>query len=482
MSCLRSSLRFCFVTAPIFLWDGLRLFLYTLVLSPAFVRFAWYYWVTSNRTVVKYNTQSMRQTLDVYRPAKEIHHNDDAASHERLLLEDDVPTTENPNRHSSSTEFPLVLQEPVVFFCCGGAWMIGYKMWGALLARVLTATGLTVVVPDYRNYPFWGAIPDQVADVEAALQWTLDHTSTTTTTTTAAATSSNSCNALVRLYAATEEHRDEEKEGTASTAENNTQAGARSNRLNRNIVVVGQSAGGHLLTTLLLRKAVEKLQSDDHQSTCEAVAPSGLELQQRAQEGVSSSFAATDVSGLISLSAPCNLNAMRDTFRKHGLDEHVVDRMFGGVKDDYDPFVILQRTARSCNRLEEEGTGEVLTSLPTRQLCDYLPPIKIYHGSRDRTVPSMGSVEFTEKLQAQNIDATFHMYDGWSHTDPILEGPMDADHRFHRDIFDAVVEWTNDTEHLQWPEHDDSNHPPNRVMRRLCPHALVQAGRFFMPF
>lgn len=72
-SCIRTAFHVGFVTIPRFLWDGLRLVLFVIVLSPGFVRFAWYYWVTSNRQVVRYGTKSCRQYLDVYYPDPMIH-------------------------------------------------------------------------------------------------------------------------------------------------------------------------------------------------------------------------------------------------------------------------------------------------------------------------------------------------------------------------------------------------------------------------
>ena len=42
---------------------------------------------------------------------------------------------------------------PVVVFVTGGAWTIGYKAWGALLARRLSQRGILVACLDYRNFP-----------------------------------------------------------------------------------------------------------------------------------------------------------------------------------------------------------------------------------------------------------------------------------------------------------------------------------------
>ena len=42
---------------------------------------------------------------------------------------------------------------PVVVFVTGGAWIIGYKAWGALLGKRLSDAGIITVLLDYRNFP-----------------------------------------------------------------------------------------------------------------------------------------------------------------------------------------------------------------------------------------------------------------------------------------------------------------------------------------
>lgn len=42
---------------------------------------------------------------------------------------------------------------PTVIFVTGGAWTIGYKAWGALLARRLCDAGVITMCLDYRNFP-----------------------------------------------------------------------------------------------------------------------------------------------------------------------------------------------------------------------------------------------------------------------------------------------------------------------------------------
>lgn len=59
---------------------------------------------------------------------------------------------------------------PTVLFVCGGAWMIGYRMWAFLFGWVLQRNGVLCLAIDYRNWP-QATMPEMVADVERALRW-----------------------------------------------------------------------------------------------------------------------------------------------------------------------------------------------------------------------------------------------------------------------------------------------------------------------
>jgi hypothetical protein len=61
---------------------------------------------------------------------------------------------------------------PVVVFVSGGAWIIGYKLWSALMGREFARRGYVVIVPDYRNFP-QGNIEDMIEDLNEALRWTV---------------------------------------------------------------------------------------------------------------------------------------------------------------------------------------------------------------------------------------------------------------------------------------------------------------------
>ena len=54
--------------------------------------------------------------------------------------------------------------KPVVIFVTGGVWIIGYRVWGALLAKSLLEFGVITICIDYRNFP-QGVCGDMVEDV-----------------------------------------------------------------------------------------------------------------------------------------------------------------------------------------------------------------------------------------------------------------------------------------------------------------------------
>ncbi|CAL5040410.1 unnamed protein product [Urochloa decumbens] len=106
--------------------------------------------------------------------------------------------------------------KPVVAFVTGGAWIIGYKGWGALLGRRLAERGIIVACIDYRNFP-QGTISDMVEDVSQGISFV--------------------CN-------------------------NISSYGGDPNR----IYLVGQSAGAHIATCALLNQAIRECGEGDTSS------------------------------------------------------------------------------------------------------------------------------------------------------------------------------------------------------------------------
>ncbi|XP_035823849.1 probable isoprenylcysteine alpha-carbonyl methylesterase ICMEL1 isoform X1 [Zea mays] len=158
----------------------LALCCYTLLLMPGFIQVVYYYFFSSqvHRSVV-YGDQP-RNRLDLYMP-------------------------------TSTTGL-----KPVVAFVTGGAWIIGYKGWGALLGRRLAERGIIVACIDYRNFP-QGTIGDMVEDAS---------------------------------------------QGIAFVCKNITSYGGDPSR----IYLVGQSAGAHIAACALLNQAIRESGEGDTSS------------------------------------------------------------------------------------------------------------------------------------------------------------------------------------------------------------------------
>ncbi|XP_047959584.1 isoprenylcysteine alpha-carbonyl methylesterase ICME-like [Salvia hispanica] len=150
----------------------LALTLYAMLLMPGFIQVAFHYYFSSRvRRSIVYGDQP-RNRLDLYLP-----------------------------RNSDGLK-------PVVIFVTGGAWIIGYKAWGALLGMQLAERDIIVACLDYRNFP-QGTISDMVSDVS---------------------------------------------HGIAVICNNIAELGGDPNK----IYVMGQSAGAHISSCALLQQAVKE--------------------------------------------------------------------------------------------------------------------------------------------------------------------------------------------------------------------------------
>ncbi|KAG2494018.1 hypothetical protein HYH03_007944 [Edaphochlamys debaryana] len=120
--------------------------IYAMLLMPGFIQMIFYYFFSRNVTRgVKYGDKP-RQRLDLYAPSG--------------------------GSGSGSGRGGVLAPCPVVIYLTGGAWTIGYRAWGALLARRLSEQGVLVACLDYRNYP-QGDTLDMLEDVNTGIAWVL---------------------------------------------------------------------------------------------------------------------------------------------------------------------------------------------------------------------------------------------------------------------------------------------------------------------
>lgn len=235
---------------------------------------------------------------------------------------------------------------PVVIFVSGGAWLIGYKAWCSMQAMVLQANGVLVIAPDYRNFP-QVAIDGMASDVNAAISWTLANLS----------------------------------------------------RLNgdpKNVTLVGQSAGAHLLALVIAERA----------------AIEGAEVAKSAHvpplphfTAESPSWRLEQVRSWVGVSGPYDLAPLVETLHARGLHRRLLSRLFTDTRH-FSPSVRV-------SSLLAEGRAALARV-----------PCLLVHGTSDVSVPFAHTVEMAAVLRDAGVLVQVELYEGMSHTDPILEGPM----------------------------------------------------------
>lgn len=338
---------------------ALRLTWFVLLLFPPLFRMTLYFILDEHiHKNIIYGLKG-RNLLDVYTvPGTKAKNKPDAESHE---------TAEAP-------------RYPVVVFFTGGAWIIGYKAWGALIGKVLSACGIVVVTPDYRNFP-QGILPDMVDDATLAMQWVFDN---------------------VHLFGGDPE----------------------------NVTIVGQSAGAHIAVCALL-ELVEKKENAMRRHSATGRATGGISsapsptMSTCSHFSHASSVASTDnlftqlpswelkqVRSFIGISGPYNIEVAVETFHRHGFDKTVVERIMDKKLAYYSPA--LRLLAKS--------------ELPyvARVLEDF-PPVFLFHGTSDKTVSWRSSEQFASALESCRVPVQVRYFEGKSHTDPIIEDPILGD-------------------------------------------------------
>ncbi|CAN0916289.1 Isoprenylcysteine alpha-carbonyl methylesterase ICME [Linum grandiflorum] len=103
-----------------------------------------------------------------------------------------------------------------------------------------------------------------------------------------------------------------------------------------------------------------------------------------------------------------------------------------------------------------------------------LPPIVLFHGTADKSIPSCASEAFVEALGSLGADAELVLFEGKTHTDLFLQDPL----RGGKDeLFDRIVACIHagDAEALA----EDAKAPGRR---RLVPELLLRLAGNISPF
>ncbi|PSR88230.1 Isoprenylcysteine alpha-carbonyl methylesterase [Actinidia chinensis var. chinensis] len=200
------------------------------------------------------------------------------------------------------------------------------------------------------------------------------------------------------------------------------------------IFLMGQSAGAHIAVCALLEQAIKE-----------------------AGEGESPSWSLSQIKAYFGLSGGYNLFNLVDHFHNRGLYRSI--------------FLSIMEGEQSLRRF----SPEVMIQDPNiRNAVSLLPPVILFHGTGDYSIPSDASKNFADTLQRVGLKAESIMYEGRTHMDIFLQDPM----RGGKDqMFEDLVAYIHagDSEALA----KDAVAPPRK---RLVPEFMLKLARSVSPF
>ncbi|GAB2297088.1 Probable isoprenylcysteine alpha-carbonyl methylesterase icmel1 [Dionaea muscipula] len=199
------------------------------------------------------------------------------------------------------------------------------------------------------------------------------------------------------------------------------------------IYLMGQSAGAHIAACALVEQAI------------------------RESGGESVSWSVSQLKAYFGLSGGYNLFNLVDHFHSRGLYRSLFLSIMKGehTLPQYSPEIMV--------RDPDNGNAVSL-----------LPPVVLFHGIADYSIPSDSSKSFAETLNRLGAKAEVMLYEGKTHTDLFIQDPM----RGGRDeMFEDLIRiiHADDEEALA----KDVVAPPRR---RMVPEFMLQWARSVSPF
>ncbi|KAL7110495.1 hypothetical protein ACP275_05G029300 [Erythranthe tilingii] len=199
------------------------------------------------------------------------------------------------------------------------------------------------------------------------------------------------------------------------------------------IYVMGQSAGAHIAACALLDQAIKEA------------------------GGQKTSWSVTRIKAYFGLSGGYNFYNLVDHFHSRGLYRRIFLSIMEGEESlrKYSPEVLVQ-----------DPNNRAAVSL--------LPPIILFHGTADYSIPSDASKSFAETLRSLGVQAESILYEGKTHTDLFLQDPMRGG---IDDMFQDLIAMIHagDSEALA----KDSTAPPRK---RLVPEFMLKLAHRVSPF
>ncbi|WCJ35708.1 alpha/beta-Hydrolases superfamily protein [Euphorbia peplus] len=200
------------------------------------------------------------------------------------------------------------------------------------------------------------------------------------------------------------------------------------------IYLMGQSAGAHISACALVEQAIKQ-----------------------ANQKEKLTWNVSQIKAYFGLSGGYNLLNLVDYFHGRGLYRSI--------------FLSIMEGEESLQRF----SPEIIVQDPNvKSAVSLLPPMILFHGTGDYSIPSDASTNFAETLKKVGVRAESILYEGKTHTDVFLQDPMRGGKDQMFEDLVAVV-------HADDPEAQakDAVAPPRK---RLVPECMIQVARKVSPF
>ncbi|KAJ7000655.1 hypothetical protein D5086_008571 [Populus alba] len=200
------------------------------------------------------------------------------------------------------------------------------------------------------------------------------------------------------------------------------------------IYLMGQSAGAHISACALLDQAIREAKGEE-----------------------SISWSVFQIKAYFGLSGGYNLCKLVDHFNNRGLYRALFLSMMEGEES-----------------LKRFSPGVRIEDPSIRNAVSLLPPVILFHGTADYSIPSFASKDFAAALQRLGAQTELILFDGKTHSDLFLQDPLRGG---KDDMFDHLVAviHAGDEEALA----KDAMAPPRR---RLVPEVLLRMASHISPF
>ncbi|XP_042453209.1 probable isoprenylcysteine alpha-carbonyl methylesterase ICMEL1 [Zingiber officinale] len=200
------------------------------------------------------------------------------------------------------------------------------------------------------------------------------------------------------------------------------------------IYLMGQSAGAHIAACTILNQTIKE--SGEKESITWSVS------QIKAYFGISGGY---------------NMLELVDHFHRRGLYRSL--------------FLSIMEGEQSLWQF----SPEILVQDPSiKHVVALMPPIILFHGTSDKSIPSNSSEKFVHTLKDVGAKANFVMYDGKTHTDLFLQDPLRGGRdELLEDIIKAI--YAGD-------EVECANLALTPLPRRLVPEFMLKLAHKISPF